>query len=106
MSELNFFAAKTQARLTYLVVVGFLAFMLLLMVLACLPVTLNPKLLDLLDRAAEAFLLIVSTSTGFWLSRHRSSNGSDAGVQEDPDTDPPKVVPTVPLSTTSPEKTP
>lgn len=102
MSELNFFAAKTQARLTYIIVVGFLIFMLMLMVLACVPVTLNPKLLDLLDRAAEAFLLIVATASGFWLSRHRSSNGSDAGIQDDPE---PTSTSASPLSTT-PEKKP
>lgn len=83
--ELDIFAAKTQARLTFLIVGGFLMLVFLLIVLSCLPIKPNEDLLKMLDRVVEADLLVVATATGFWLSRHRQQNGADAGINQDDD---------------------
>ena len=74
MNESEQFAARTQARITYALLGGFLGLMFALLVVACLPVQVNDKLLSVLDRIVTAMLPIVGGTIGFWTARHRPNS--------------------------------
>ena len=78
MHPLDIFTARTQARVTYSLLSGFIALMLLLLVLACLPLHVDEKLLSILDRIVTAMLPIVGGAIQFWTARHRAEGG-DSG---------------------------
>lgn len=81
-SELSLFAAHTQSRITFALIFGFLGLMISLLIIACLPVHVDEKLLAILDRIVTAMLPIVGSAVGFWVARHRSPDGSisDSGA--------------------------
>jgi len=91
MNELDVFSARTQARITYSLLGGFLGLMFALLVVACLPVSVNDKLLSVLDRIVTALLPIVGGAVGFWTARQRAPSV-------------PTTTPAVPLSETLEKK--
>lgn len=80
MNQNDLFAAQTQARITYSLLGGFLGLMFALLVVACLPFSINDKLLAVLDRIVTAMLPIVGGAVGFWTARHRPPSIDDPVV--------------------------
>jgi hypothetical protein len=95
--NLNAFAAHTQARITFTLIGGFLGLMFALLIIACLPLKADDKLLAILDRIITALLPIVGTAVGFWMARQRHQ-----GVPEDSDTNLPTAVRRTTISETLP----
>ncbi len=75
--ELDLFAARTQARITYTLLGIFGGLMFSLLFVACMPVHVDDKLLAILDRIVTAMLPIVGGAVGFWVARHRAQNGAE-----------------------------
>jgi len=88
MNDLDLFAAKTQSKITYSLIGGFLGLMFALLIVACLPFNINDKLLSILDRIVTAMLPIVGGAVGFWTARHRVPNGTDTDDDTTPPLDP------------------
>lgn len=85
-ADLDMFAARTQARITYTLLGMFGGLMFSLLIVACLPVHADDKLTAILDRIVTAMLPIVGGAVGFWVARHRSQNGAE-------DAEPTPIVP-------------
>jgi hypothetical protein len=78
MSDLDLYTARTQSRITFALIGGFLGLMFALLAIACMPVHVDEKLLAILDRIVTAMLPIVGSAVGFWVARHRpDSNDVD-----------------------------
>jgi len=92
--ELDMYAARTQSRITFSLIGGFLGLMFALLIVACLPFTVDDKLLAILDRIVTAMLPIVGGAVGFWTARHRAQNGAD--VDTDRNSSDPLVSPQPP----------
>lgn len=71
--ELKMFAARVQSRITTQLLSGFFGLMFSLLIIACIPVHVDEKLLAILDRIVTAMLPIVGTAVGFWMARQRDS---------------------------------
>lgn len=77
-TSLKFFAARIQARITTQLLALFGGLMFALLIIAVLPFAhVDEKLLAILDRIITAMLPIVGTAVGFWMARHRDTNGNE-----------------------------